>query len=100
MDIFAFTPIGDTVNITAATSTGRVQITDSSAGSSNIRIHNKGTEPVWIKFGDSTVTAVLGTSIPVPVGAIEIFGIGNSKYVAAITSSGTSALYATPGQGA
>jgi hypothetical protein len=100
MDIDTFTPIGDTVNLSVSSSSARVQITASSSGSSNVRIHNKGTVGLFVTFGGSSVTATTAAGIPIPVGAIEIFGLGNYDYVAAITASGTATLYATPGQGA
>lgn len=96
----AFQSEGSTVNLTAGVATGNVALTAAPNGG-EVRICNLGTVPAFINFGTSSaVTAALATSIPIPAGAVEIFTLpATVTYLAAITASGTTALYATTGKG-
>lgn len=62
------------------------------------RLYNGGTVTVFIEIGDSSVVASTATGMPLPAGAVEIIGIGETN-IAAVTASGSSVLYITPGQG-
>ncbi len=100
MDIDLFSPIGSTVNLAVTTSSGRVALTTVKS-SSSVRVYNAGAATAFVQFGDSTVAAATATSIPIPSGAIEVFGIGEAiTHVAGITASGTATLYCTSGLGA
>lgn len=93
-----FTPTGSTVSVAATATTGNVSL-GTTAGAT-VRVYNAGTAAAFINFGTSTVEAAAATSVPVPVGAIEVFAIGPGvTHMAAITASGTATVYATPGQG-
>lgn len=100
MNIDSFSPLGSTVNIVAANTTANVALA-ASTDSRKVRVVNVGLETVFIEFGvGAAIAAVLTTSMPVPAGAICFFDIGgNVNRVAAITASGTSAIYFTEGRG-
>jgi hypothetical protein len=64
---------------------------------------NNGTATAWIRFGDSTVAAVVANDLPVPAGEIEVFTLdcpaADALYMAAIAAGSTGSLYVTPGAG-
>jgi len=99
--IHNFSPYGaDTVNITATTSSNRVALNLPTAPvNPDVRIYNAGTVPVFIVFGDSTVTATTAR-MPIPPGAVEVFTMGaQATHMAGITASGSAVVYATTGRG-
>jgi hypothetical protein len=94
-----FTPLGDTVNIDVSSSNQAVLI-DADGGSSSVRVMNNGTATVWIKFGETSPTAAVATSIPVGPGVTEVFTPPNRVvYAAAIAAGSTGKVYFTPGAG-
>lgn len=100
-DLFA--PTGDdTAQINVSSSTQRVKLGDIS-GRLQVRFYNAGTAPVWIKFGDVTVTADTTNDIPIAAGLTGGFTVppiaGGSLYVAAIAAGATGIIYFTPGTG-
>ena len=100
VNLKAFAPEpGKTVNITAGTVSGRVQVQVDPVAHRHVRVLNTGTVPVFLRFGDSTVTASLTADVPVAAGATELFS-GPQPYVAVIVASGTAVVYLTPGEGA
>jgi hypothetical protein len=101
-----FTP-GETVSLAAQTTSGSVTFSlAQSANYPDVMITNAGAQAVFIAFGNgpSTVAALPGAgvtaAVPVLAGETMILrkGIGNAT-CAAITSTGTSTLYFTAGQG-
>ena len=96
-----FTPIGDTKNISAGTTTGSVALTGfTSVAGGSVRVHNAGSVTAFVRFGNSAITAVLTTAIPIPAGAVEAFELGaGCTHMAAITASSTATVYVTSGQG-
>lgn len=91
-----FSPGTATVNIAAGTTSARVQL---SANAHGVRVYNSGSTPAFIEFGDSSVAATAGGSMPVAPGDTRIFGKGAAAYVAAIVSTGTATVYFTAGEG-
>ena len=92
----SFMPNGQpTASATATTATARLQLDQFS---NVVRLRQAGTSEVYIKFGDSTVTATL-TDMPVASGATETFTKGSATHVAFITSAGTAAVAFTNGEG-
>lgn len=94
---------GSTVNINVSSSSQAVQLYNA-PGPVSVRIENDGTATVWVEFGNSSVSASLTTSFPVPAGAVEVLrGENNSDrsplYVAAIAAGSTGKIYFTPGRG-
>ncbi len=93
-----------TVNLSATTSSSRVQVLTASYGSSSepvVRLYNAGSVVVFVAFGDSTVTASTTANMPIAPGSVEAFTVSPTQtHVAGITASGSATLYATPGAGA
>lgn len=88
----------------APTSTSsRVEFRARSDGQ-QVLVYNSSNELAFIAFGTDDVTAVGGTSapdIPVPPGTVQTFTCPAwATHVAAITDSGTAALYILTGEGA
>jgi len=98
-----FTPYGlatMAVSATTSTASGALNLPSAPHAGTTVRIHNAASVVVFIKFGDSTVTAAT-TNMPIPAGGTEVFQIGPSvTHIAAITASGSGTLYATTGVGA
>jgi hypothetical protein len=98
-----FAPTGDdTANINVSSSSQRVKLGDIN-GELQVRFFNAGTAPVWIKFGDITVTADVTNDIPIAAGYTGGFTVppvsGGALYVAAIAAGATGIIYFTPGVG-
>jgi hypothetical protein len=96
--------LGQTTAVSVSGSTARGALNLPAAntgltGGMTVRIYNATSVTVFIKFGDSTVTAAT-TDTPIAPGAVEMFAADGATYVAGITASGTGTLYATPGMGA
>lgn len=96
MNVSAFTP-GATVTLTAATVSSASQLSSTGAA---VEVQNAGSVAVFVKFGDSTVTAAV-TDYPVLAGQSKLIGRASSQtYIATITASGGCTVYATTGEGA
>lgn len=100
-----FTPNG-TIAVTASTVSALGQfINPQSIAANDVIVQNAGSNIAFVAFGGSTTAAVIPTTeklnaTPVPAGAIITFTKGNGNvFVAAITSTQTSQLYFTAGQG-
>jgi hypothetical protein len=100
-DLFAPTR-DDTANINVGSSTASVKIGDIS-DPIQVRVMNNGTATVWIKFGDSTVTADTTNDIPIAPGYTGGFTVnpvaGGQLWAAAIAAGATGRIYFTPGVG-
>ena len=97
----AFTPIGNTVNVSATTSSGNVALTlPSWRDSFDVRGVNGGTTLAFVNFGtDNAVTAATATSVPIAGGAERVFRVNPATtHMAAIMSSSTGTIYATTGR--
>jgi hypothetical protein len=102
MGLQVFLPIGDTVVISANTSSARVALTDPLLGSGTreVRVHNTGLVPAFVNFGDGAVVASGAGSMPVGAGATEVFRVSATHtHVAAITTTSAAIVYFTSGQG-
>ena len=108
MGINAFTKMGNTVAFTAATTAPTpVQALSTSLGGNQYRIINNGTVTVFLGYGatsaDAANNAVVVTSsqaaFPLLPGTDEILTFVPNAYFTGITSSGTAAIYITPGDG-
>lgn len=103
MAIAAFAPSGNGSALAVTTSSARVDY-NGGIGARHVRIHNAGSVTAFVSLGGSAAAATVptgsqnGTAFPVPAGAVEVLASGQS-YVAAITSSGSTTLYITPGEG-
>ncbi len=96
MNVSPFTP-GGTVSLAVTATTGSVAL---SAAGSSVEVQNTGLTICFVKLGASAVTAAV-TDYPVPAGQSKVIGRNpnTDTYIAAITSSGTTTLYATTGEG-
>lgn len=90
-----------TVNIAATTTAASVALNKrNDAESCQVEIYNAGSATVFIRKGDSTVTATT-SSRPLPAGAMVIDSVGSGvTHLSAITASGTATVYFTTGEGA
>ena len=108
MGVQAFTQLGNTVVFTASTSAPTpVQAISKTLGGNQYRIINSGTITVFLGYGatasdasnNSAVVSTTGASIPLLPGTDEILSFVPNAYFTGITSSGTAAIYITPGDG-
>lgn len=85
-----------TVSISATSTSASVAL---DPNSSTVRVHNKGPNEVFIRFGDSTVISS-AARMPVPVGAVNTFTKGAATHVAAIcAATETATVRFTNGEG-
>ena len=108
MSTNAFTPLGNTVVFTAASSAPTpVQALSNTLGGNQYRIINSGNVVVFLGLGNTstnatTNTAVISTtgqSIPLLPGTDEILTFVPNAYFTGITSTSTAVFYVTPGDG-
>lgn len=108
MGINAFTQMGNTVVFTAATSAPTpVQAASRTLGGNQYRIINPGTVTVFLGYGDTAANATASAlvvsssqaSLPILPGTDEILTFVPNAYFTGITSSGSTAIYVTPGDG-
>jgi len=108
MGVQAFTQLGNTVVFTASTSAPTpVQAVSKTLGGNQYRIINSGTITVFLGYGatasdasnNSAVVSTTGASMPILAGTDEILSFVPNAYFTGITSSGTAAIYITPGDG-
>ncbi len=97
-----FTP-GDTVTLNCTTTTGNTALTGHNGkGKRQVRIYNSGAEIAFVNIGDDTVDATT-SKFPIPPGAVEVITVhdaaGSQRYIAGITSTGTTIIFATVGEG-
>jgi hypothetical protein len=103
-----FTPSGNTVTFTAATSApSAVQAVSNTLGGNQYRLINAGSVTVFLGVGNSSSNAsnnaVVVTStqpaIPLLAGTDEIITFLPNAWFTGITGSGTASIYITPGDG-
>ena len=105
-----FAPNGQTTAFTAATSAPTpVQALnyELSGMAGQYRVINSGSQVVFLGVGrtsaeataNATVVTSTGPSLPLLPGTDEILSFGFNAYFTGITSSGTSQIYITPGNG-
>lgn len=108
MGIQAFTPSGNTVTFTANVAAPTpVQCLSSTLGGNQYRVINSGSVTVFLGYGDTSgnatnraaIVTTTGNSIPLLAGTDEILSFIPNAYFTGITSSGTAAVYITPGDG-
>ena len=107
MGIMAFTPMGNTVSITAAvTAPTPVQALSTTIGGTQYRVHNSGNVAVYLGVGNTAAIAsnvanvsLSGATITLVPSSVEIFTFNANQYFTGATSSGTAVVYITPGDG-
>jgi hypothetical protein len=108
MGIMPFTPQGNTVTFTAATTAPTpVQALSSTIGATQYRIHNSGNVAIYIGVGLTANAATTmanttptGSTITMVPSSVEVFTFNANQYFTAATASGSSVVYVTPGDGA
>ena len=108
----AFNPTGPTVLVSGSISPVALQVLSVGAPpANNYRIHNAGTDTVYIAFGVDASTAAANAviptgsganaknSYPLPTGAVEVFTALQNCYWAARIAAGTASVFVTPGAG-
>lgn len=107
----AFVPLGNTVTFLANTAPpAAVQAVQGGANNVSFhqyRIFNSGGNMIFLGWGsnstiannNATVVSTTANSLPIPSGAIEIISLPANTFITAITSSGNSQVYVTPGLG-
>jgi len=107
MGIMAFTPMGNTVTFTAAaTPPTPVQATSTTIGGTQYRVHNTGNVVIYLGFGANATNATAmanvsleGSTLSMVPSSVEIFTLNANQYFTAATSSGTSVVTITAGDG-
>lgn len=103
-----FTPSGNTVTFTAATTApAAVQAVSTTLGGNQYRILNAGSVVAFLGIGttaaEANAAAVAVTSsglaIPLLAGTDEIITFAPNAYFTAVTSSSTAVIYVSPGDG-
>jgi len=94
--VYSISP-GATASLSATVTTGNVALFGTGA---QIELQNGGAVTVFIALGGSAVVATVG-SYPLLPGQSKIItrNPDNQTYIAAITASGSAAIYATVGEG-
>ena len=103
-----FTPSGNTVTFTAATSAPTpVQCVSTTLGGNQYRMLNAGQVTVFLGVGttsaqataSATVVTASANCIPLLAGTDEILTFTPNAYFTGITGSSTAVIYVTPGDG-
>lgn len=108
MGIMPFSPMGNTVAFTAAVSPPTpVQASGSIVGATQYRVHNTGNTVVYLGFGSTANaatamanTSIVGSTISLVGGGVEIFTLNANQYFTGATASGTAIVTILPGDGA
>jgi hypothetical protein len=95
----AFQPNGSTFALTVDVTSNRIELVGLGNAGRVVRIANpSAANPVGIRFGDSSVAAVILTDMVIAPLAVEYFVVpGQSTYLAAICNSASGALKVTLG---
>lgn len=103
-----FTPSGNTVTFTAATTAPTaVQAVSSTLGGNQYRILNAGSVTAFLGVGTTAAAANTaaaavtssGAAIPLLAGTDEIITFATNAYFTGVTGSSTAVIYITPGDG-
>lgn len=108
MGIQAFSKMGNTVVFAASTTAPTpVQAVSTTLGGNQYRIINPGTVTVFLGYGmtsadaanNAVVVSSSQASLPLLPGTDEILTFAPNAYFTGITSSGSTSIYITPGDG-
>lgn len=97
----AFRPLADTQNV-AVTGTAQTLTLNYQLGTNAMRVCNIGSQTIFVVVNDanSTKTATVATSMPIPAGNTEVFTAGNGSVSLSVIAAGVgSTLYVTQGEG-
>lgn len=101
-ELLPFCP-GANTTISATTSSAAAVVSGHTMGPVQVRLYNAASVVVFVKAGDSTVTATT-SDYPLVAGAVEVITLkpnatGAPIYLAGITSSGSGTVYVSSGVG-
>ena len=107
MGIMAFTPMGNTVSITAAvTPPTPARAVSTTIGGTQYRVHNTGAVVVYLGFGDTANaattmanTTVVGSTLSLMPNSVEVFTLNANAYFTGATANSTAVVNITPGDG-
>jgi hypothetical protein len=109
MDVNAFSPTGLTVSFTAAvtapTSAQAVSSAPSTRPARQYRVVNTGAVTVLLGVGvddaaaKTAAASIAAGAVPLVPGAVEILGFPAGSFFSGVTSTSTSVVYVTPGEG-
>lgn len=91
--------VGKTQKIAATTASSSITLDSQGAASSVVRLTNTGTTVAFVRFSLGANVASAAVDVPVLPGTAEAFSKGIADTVSAITESGTTSIYVTPGEG-
>ena len=103
-----FTPSGNTVTFTAATTApAAVQAVSTTLGGNQYRILNAGSVVAFLGIGTTAAAANAaaaavtssGSAIPLLAGTDEVITFAPNAYFTAVTASSSAVIYITPGDG-
>lgn len=100
VNVFAFCPTGANQKL----SPSAVAVRSTVLSDVNLRIANLSANPVFVKFGDSSVTAT-ANDMPLPANWVEVFDFRSMPappggwFVSIIAPAGASEVHITPGNG-
>jgi hypothetical protein len=103
-----FTPSGNTITFTAATSAPTpVQAVSTTLGGNQYRVLNAGSVTVFLGIGQTsaqasasaTVVTSTANSVPILAGTDEVLSFSPNAWFTGITGSSTAVVYITPGDG-
>lgn len=93
----AFTPAPGLATLAIAGSVASASGTLPQQGG-QARIYNAAAAVAYVRFTVGGSTAV-ATDVPIPPGAVEVFGVGYADTVSVLLASGTGNVYVTSGEG-
>jgi hypothetical protein len=109
MDVNAFSPTGLTVSFTAAvtapTSAQAVSSAPSTRPARQYRVVNTGAVTVLLGVGvddaaaKTAAASIAAGAVPLVPGAVEVLGFPAGSFFSGVTSTSTSVVYVTPGEG-
>lgn len=101
MTNFPFSPIANTTNMSPTTATASLNFISTwpYQTGGTLRVVNSSNNYAFIAFGNGAAPSVTtATGMPILPNSAELFTVGAQNWASAI-STGTAALYFTPGQG-
>lgn len=93
-----------TVSIATGNSSASAALLKVPSSQMQIRLYNSCATTVFIRLGQSTVTATAAADLPIAPGSVEVLTLhadplNSTAYIAMISPSGTCTLYITTGEG-
>lgn len=96
-----FAPLahGNTVTVSASTTSAAGTLPAAIVGGCDLRVHNATTAIAFVRWQNAAAPTATTDDIPIPAGGVEVFEANSAAYVAVILSAGTGNVYFTVGRG-